>query len=132
MAGTFGTKARGFAPSLELDRAALGEVIGQKRALLGSVLPDEEEGTYSLRWEHVWRHPAFAARYSRLSRRERQLLGQRSSVPFGQGYWRVFHQWVAVAVVVGIVIHVVVVLWFAGDAADDGVVYWWHFEDWGG
>ena len=69
-------------------------------------------------------------RYNQAVKREHELIGTRQSVHWRLAYWRRFHQLLAWAFVLGLALHVVLVLFFAGYVADGREVYWWHFTAW--
>ena len=47
-----------------------------------------------------------------------------------EAWWRPLHLALAAAFVAGVVIHVVMVTFFAGYVADGGPVTWWHVTAW--
>jgi hypothetical protein len=49
-----------------------------------------------------------------------------------QAWWRPLHMALAWLFVLGVVIHVVTVTFFAGYVADGGPITWWHLRAWGG
>ena len=59
-------------------------------------------------------------------------MGQRDSVVMAQAWWRPLHLLLSWLFVGGLLLHVVLVTFFAGWVADGGEVYWWHVTRWGG
>lgn len=130
MADTFGTKQRGFGAPDPNTRAALARVIADKAALLARLDPAADEATFSVTLGHLLRRPVLATAYLRLARAEERLIGARGSVGPAQAWWRALHMALALTFVVGLVIHVVAVTFFAGYVADGGPVTWWHLTAW--
>jgi hypothetical protein len=129
MAATFATKQRAFVPAVG-DRAALAAVIERKRALLASLDPAAQEATFSPALAHWLRAPIATLRYLRLAREENDLVGTRASVGMEQAWWRPLHLLLAYLFVLGLVIHIVTVTFFAGYVADGGPITWWHLKAW--
>jgi len=129
MAATFATKQRAFVPAAG-DRAALAAVIERKRALLASLDPAAQEATFSPALAHWLRAPRATLRYLRLVREENSLVGTRASVGMEQAWWRPLHLALAYLFVLGLVIHVITVTFFAGYVADGGPITWWHLTAW--
>jgi hypothetical protein len=131
MAGTFASKQGSFALAKPEAREKFAGVIAAKRALLAQLDPKANEGTFSLTLTHWLGAPRISARYARLVREENRLMGMRESVGLAQAYWRAIHMAIAYLFVLGIVIHVITVTFFAGYVADGGPITWWHLTDWG-
>ena len=132
IAATFGSKHRPFMVPGTADKERLAAVIEAKRRLLSLLAPSQSEGTFSPLLSHWLRHPILTFRYARLARQEMQIIGQRRAVPAAQAYWRALHIVVALLFLVGLVVHVATVTFFAGYVADGGPVTWWHLTAWGG
>jgi len=130
MAATFATKQRGFAPVGPESRAALAAVIERKRALLASLDPAAQEGTFSPTLVHWMRSPRASLRYARLVREENGLIGTRASVGLQQAWWRPLHLALAYVFVLGLVTHVITVTFFAGYVAGGEPITWWHLSAW--
>ena len=130
MAATFATKQRGFAPATGEGRTALAAVIERKRALLASLDPAAQEATFSPTLVHWIRAPRASLRYARLIREENLLVGTRASVGMEQAWWRPLHLALAYLFVLGLVIHVITVTFFAGYVADGEPITWWHLTAW--
>lgn len=132
MAATFSTKAPAFRVPDHAARERLRQIIVEKRRLLETLDPQATEGTFSVNLPHVVRNPRLALAYRRLAREETMLLGTRQAVPARQAWWRPLHMALAWLFVLGIVIHVITVTFFAGYVADGGPITWWHLRAWGG
>lgn len=130
MAATFATKQRAFAPAGSENRAALAAVIERKRALLASLEPAAQEATFSPALVHWLRAPRATLRYLGLVREENGLVGTRASVGLEQAWWRPLHLALAYLFVLGLVIHVITVTFFAGYVAGGGPITWWHLRAW--
>jgi hypothetical protein len=130
MAATFATKQRGFGPAARDGRTALAAVIERKRALLASLDPAAQEATFSPTLVHWVRAPRASLRYAKLIREENRLVGTRASVGMEQAWWRPLHLALAYLFVLGLVIHVITVTFFAGYVADGEPITWWHLRAW--
>ena len=130
MAATFGSKTRPFtAPDPEV-KAALRKLIEQKRKLLAELDPAAQEALFSVTLTHYLKSPFKARAYALLARREAMLMGQRRSVHWMQAWWRPLHIGLAWLFFGGLVVHVVVVTFFAGYVAEGREIYWWHLAAW--
>jgi len=130
IAETFGAKHAHFAPLSDARKGALRRVIAAKEALLPRLDATALEGTYSVTLPHLLRAPAAAFAYMRLVREERAIMGTRAKVTPAQGYWRWVHMGLAWLFFAAVALHVVVVTFFAGYAADGGPIHWWHITAW--
>ena len=132
MAATFASKAPAFHVPDAVTRARLRELIAEKRELLAQLDPLANEATFSVNLPHFIRKPGRALAYRRLAREESLLLGTRAAVSAKQAWWRPLHMALAWLFVLGVVIHVITVTFFAGYVADGGPITWWHLRAWGG
>jgi hypothetical protein len=132
MAGTFASKAPGFNVPDAAARDRLRTLIAEKRRLLMQLDPQANEGTFSVNLPHFIRSPGLAMAYRKLAREESLLLGTRAAVSAKQAWWRPLHMALAWLFVLGVVIHVITVTFFAGYVADGGPITWWHLRAWGG
>ncbi len=130
MADTFGTKLDGFAKVDAVKRAEFHEVIGEKSALLKRLDPAAQEATFSVTLGHLIRQPGNAISYLRLARKEQSLMGARASVGSVQAWWRPVHLAFAATFIIGLLIHIVMVTFFAGYVAEGGAITWWHLTAW--
>jgi len=126
MAATFASKAPAFPVPDPGTRERLKAVISAKRRLLRDLEPQANEGTFSVTLSHWLRSPRRARAYGKLAREETRLLGTRRAVDPYQAWWRPLHMALAWIFVLGVVIHVATVTFFAGYVADGGPVAWWH------
>ena len=132
MAATFASKAPQFTVPDAATRARLRALISEKRALLAQLDPQASEATFSVNLPHFLRAPRLALAYRRLAREESMLLGTRAAVSAQQAWWRPLHMALAWIFVLGVVIHVITVTFFAGYVADGAPITWWHITAWGG
>lgn len=117
---------------LQTDRKALAEVIAAKTELLKQLDAQADEALFSPALKHWLQSPFLTLRYQRLIEQEYKLVGARRNAGKLLGYWRRLHMLMAVVFFLGLLVHVVVVLFFAGYAASGSEIYWWHIADWGG
>jgi cytochrome b561 len=129
-ATTFGSAAPAFRPPDERVRARLKGLIAEKERLLERLEPQSREGTFSVTLAHWLRHPRLAGRYARLAREENRLVSRRSAVDARQAWWRPLHLALAWIFVLGVVVHVVTVTFFAGYVAGANPITWWYITAW--
>lgn len=132
MAATFASKAPAFRVPDAATRERLRALIVQKRELLARLDANASEATFSVNLPHFLRSPRLALAYRRLAREETRLLGTRAAVTPQQAWWRPLHMALAWLFVLGVLVHVVTVTFFAGYVADGGPITWWHLKAWGG
>lgn len=132
VARTFAEKHKSFAAApVEQKRERLRAVLEKKRALLKTLDPAANEGTFSVQPAHWRSKPLKSWQYSKLVAEEREIMGTRHMVPMAQAYWWMAHRLLAYLFVLGIVIHVVTVTFFAGYVANyTGEITWWHLTEW--
>lgn len=130
MAATFAAKAPAFSAPDAATRERLREIIVEKRRLLPALDPRATEGTFSVNLPHFIRQPRLALDYRRLAREESRLLGARRAVPGPQAWWRPLHMALALIFVLGVLVHIVTVTFFAGYVADGAPITWWHITAW--
>ena len=121
----------GFSAPARLDKAALRALIERKRALLAKLDPAADEALFSPALKHWLRHPIGSLRYQAMAEREARMVGARANAGVRLGWSRRIHLLAALGFYLGLAAHVVVVLFFAGYAADGEVIDWWHITDWG-
>lgn len=131
MASTFASKQRAFFRVVPVDRARIARVIEGKRALLTSLDSNAREATFSPTLVHWLRAPRITWRYARLASEESRLIGARASVGTEQAWWRPLHLALAAVFIFGLLLHVIIVTFFAGYAAHGGPITWWYVTDWG-
>jgi hypothetical protein len=130
MAATFAAKAPAFSVPDAATRERLRQIIAEKYRLLPALDPQAAEGTFSVNLPHFIRSPRLALAYRSLAREESLLLATRRAVPPEQAWWRPLHMALAWIFVLGVVIHVITVTFFAGYVADGGPITWWHLAAW--
>lgn len=120
-----------FTQPLHIDREKLGKVIAAKQQLLKRLDADADEGLFSPTLAHWCRKPLLSWRYQQLITQESRLVGARQRAGWLLRAWRRVHIAAAVIFGLGMLAHIIVMLFFAGYAADGGVIDWWYFTDWG-
>ena len=120
-----------FTEPLQIDRARLAEVVEAKVELLRLLDRDADEALFSPTLQHWVRAPRYSLRYRCLIEEEYRLVGARRRAGLVLQWWRRVHLLVALLFFVGLLAHVIVVLFFAGYAAAEGEAYWWHITAWG-
>lgn len=113
-------------------RNRLARIIEQKRELLETLDPNATEALFSPNLRHWVRHPRQSFRYTRLAQAEAHIVGSRRRAGLLLGTWRRIHIACAALFVAGLILHVVLVTFFAGYVAGADPVYWWHVSAWGG
>lgn len=131
IAALFAARIGSFHEADDERRERLRRVIDAKRALLPALAPTADEALFSPDLRHALRHPWLTWRYARLAAREAQLVGRREAGLI-LAFWRRTHIALALLFLLGVMGHVVLVLFFAGYVAGDGPVDWWHVTAWGG
>ena len=119
-----------FDRSTAATESAASRKLNRKRALLASLDPAAQEATFSPTLMHWVRAPRASLRYARLIREENRLVGTRASVGMEQAWWRPLHLALAYVFVLGLVIHVITVTFFAGYVAGGEPITWWHLTAW--
>jgi hypothetical protein len=122
----------GFSAPAGLDKLALQQVIDAKINLLGTLDPAADEALFSPALKHWLWQPSRSCRYQLLAEREARMIGARASAGVVLGWSRRIHMLAALGFYLGLVAHIIVVLFFAGYAADGGVIDWWYITAWGG
>jgi hypothetical protein len=121
----------GFSAPAGLDRLALQGVIDAKANLLKTLDPGADEALFSPALKHWLGQPLNSCRYQWLAEREARMVGARGSVGIGLRWARRIHMLAALGFYLGLLAHVVVVLFFAGYAAGGEAIDWWHITAWG-
>ena len=131
MENTFGTKRTGFSVPDATIRNELKHLIAYKRRLLKKIDPSANEAFFSIQAKNWIKTPILAFRYNQAVAKEAGLLETRKSVPFIQAYYRSIHRFLSTAFLLGLIIHIVTTIFFAGYVAEDRHIYWWHITKWG-
>lgn len=122
----------GFSAPRNLDKAALQKLINAKTRLLQTLDPAADEALFSPALKHWLRRPLQSLRYQLLAEREARMVGARASTGKELSWSRRIHMLVALGFYLGLLAHIVVVLFFAGYAAGGEPIDWWHITAWGG
>jgi hypothetical protein len=122
----------GFSAPVGLNKLALQQVIDAKIDLLRTLDSTADEALFSPALKHWLRQPLRSTRYQLLAEREARMIGARASAGAGLGWSRRIHMLAALGFYLGLVAHIIVVLFFAGYAADGDVIDWWYITAWGG
>lgn len=130
MSATFGRKHRGFATADPTVTQQLRKIIEAKTEILRALDPAASEATFSVAPAHWRRHPRLAWAYWKLAREEEALISARQSVGAAQAWWRPLHMTLAALFVIGLIIHILTVTFFAGYVAEGREIYWWHLTAW--
>jgi len=129
-AASFAMKPTPFGAHDDSTKAALKNLIEAKVAVLKRLDPAAKEAVFSVTLGHWLRRPVLSMAYARLAHRESMLVKTRQSLPRSGAYWRPLHLLLAWLFLAGMIIHIIVVTFFAGYAADGGEIYWWHITAW--
>ena len=129
-AASFAMKPAPFGAHDDGTKAALKNLIEAKVAVLARLDPAAKEAVFSVTLGHWLRRPFLSLAYARLARRETMLVKTRQSLPRPGAYWRPLHLLLAWLFLAGMIIHIIVVTFFAGYVADGGEIYWWHVTAW--
>ncbi|MCF3629942.1 hypothetical protein RJ527_01685 [Thalassospiraceae bacterium LMO-SO8] len=130
MASTFGRKPAPFQAADPDLKAKLRVLIDRKTTLLQRLDPQASEALFSPTLRHFLRGPLKSLAYARLAREEARLIGARRSVSWLQAWWRPVHMVLAWLFLAGLILHVIVVTFFAGYVAEGRDIYWWHLAAW--
>ncbi len=122
----------GFSAPPGLDKVALQQLIDSKVSLLQRLDPNADEALFSPALKHWLRRPRLSLRYQWLAEREARLVGARAAASPELGWSRRIHMLVALGFYLGLLAHVIVVLFFAGYAAGGEPIDWWYITAWGG
>ena len=131
VSSVFGGRYAAIIGTGNLDKERLRALIDAKTALLTRLDREAEEALFSPTLSHWCRHPLLSLRYVRLAQAEAGLIGQRRAVSPALAHWRALHIAAAFLFLIGLVVHVVTVTFFAGYVADGGPIGWWHMTAWG-
>jgi hypothetical protein len=121
----------GFTAPPGLDRHRLQALIDAKVSLLGELDAEADEALFSPALHHWLRQPLKSCRYQLLAEREARMVGARTSADAGLRWARRIHMLAALGFYLGLIAHVIVVLFFAGYAAGGGEIDWWYVTAWG-
>ncbi|MDH5353146.1 MAG: hypothetical protein OEY09_01775 [Gammaproteobacteria bacterium] len=123
--------ASGFGKPESLDRNKLQVLIEYKQSTLARLEPCASEALFSPNLRHWITHPLLSLRYQRLISMEAEMIGARQGAGLIMAWSRRLHMLAATLFFLGLLAHVIVVLFFAGYAAGDGEIDWWYITAWG-
>ena len=121
----------GFSAPPGLDKLALQGVIDAKVALLARLDPAADEALFSPALKHWLGQPLDSCRYQWLAEREASMVGARAAVGVELRWARRIHMLAALGFYLGLLAHVIVMLFFAGYAAAGADIDWWYITAWG-
>lgn len=122
---------QGFGAWQGEKKQAIQSIIQQKTELLKSIDCEAQEALFSPALKHWLRHPLLCTQYQRLADKEAALVGARQAAGRVLAWSRRVHILAGVMFYFGLMAHLIVVLFFAGYAADGEVIHWWYITDWG-
>ncbi|MFT5219648.1 MAG: drug/metabolite transporter superfamily protein YnfA [Planctomycetota bacterium] len=125
------SSADGFRRNITPDQTELATLIQQKLALLQIIEAGADEGLFSLRLKHWCKHPQLSYHYHQRVNREAAIIGVREFAGVITGWSRRLHIFAGLIFYFGLLAHVIIVLFFAGYAADGDPIIWWHITAWG-
>jgi hypothetical protein len=123
--------AQGFSAPAGLDKAALQKLIDRKSSLLSRLDSNAEEALFSPALRHWLGSPVKSFRYQLLAQQEANMIGARASAGNTLAWSRRIHMLAALAFYLGLISHIIVMLFFAGYAAGGDAIDWWYITDWG-
>lgn len=123
--------AGGFGPAKKFNKQHLQALIERKQKLLTKLDNSATEALFSPNLGHWMRHPLLTLRYQKLIAEEAGMIGARASAGFWLAWSRRIHMIAAALFFIGLIAHVIIVLFFAGYAAGEGEIDWWYITDWG-
>ena len=125
------TIAPGFSKPDSLDKAKLQVLIEYKQQLLQKLDTRASEALFSPNLKHWLRHPLQSLRYQRLISMEADMVGARQGAGLLLAWSRRLHMLIATLFYLGLIAHVITVLFFAGYAAGGEEITWWYITDYG-
>ncbi len=123
--------ASGFDKQKSLDKKGLQILIEYKQLILARLDPTATEALFSSNLKHWLTHPLLSLRYQRLISMEADMVGARQSAGLVMAWSRRLHMLAAVLFYLGLISHIIVVLFFAGYAAGGEAIDWWYVTDYG-
>jgi len=123
--------ASGFSAPAGLDKTALQGIIDDKIHLLSKLDSAADEALFSPALKHWLRQPINSCRYQLLAEREARMVGARGAVGIELRWSRRIHMLAALGFYLGLLAHVIVMLFFAGYAAGGDDIDWWYITAWG-
>jgi hypothetical protein len=126
----FGSREDSFYISTK-TKYQIKTLINEKVSVLKRLDADADEALFSPNLRHALRHPFLTFKYTILTSRESRLVGARIRAGNILSLWRPLHILIAIIFILGSIIHMITVIFFAGYVAGDDVIYWWHLASWG-
>lgn len=123
--------AGGFGPARPINKQQLQALIERKQQLLSKLDSSASEAVFSPNLGHWLCRPLLTLRYQKLIAGEARMIGARASAGYWLAWSRRIHMIAAALFFIGLIAHVIVVLFFAGYAAGEGEIDWWYITDWG-
>ena len=123
--------APGFSKPHTLDKDQLRILIEYKQSLLTRLDPSATEALFSPNLKHWLKHPILSLRYQRLIAMEADMVGARAGAGVILAWSRRLHMLAATLFYVGLLAHIIVVLFFAGYASGGEEIDWWYVTDYG-
>jgi hypothetical protein len=121
----------GFGAAAKFDKQQLQALIEHKQRLLLTLDSSVQEALFSPSLRHWLRHPWLTLCYQKLITEEERMIGARTSAGFWMAWSRRIHMIAAALFFIGLIAHVIIVLFFAGYAAGEDEIGWWYITDWG-
>lgn len=131
LATRFAAQPGSYQQAEPVRRQELAKIIERKRQLLTRLDSRASEALFSPNLYHWLRHPWRSLLYQKLAFAEARLVGSRRRAGTILALWRRVHIGVAFLCLVGLITHVVLVMFFAGYVASGDPIYWWHVAAWG-
>ncbi len=123
--------APGFSQPDKLDKARLKVLIEYKQQLLKKLDPQADEALFSPTLRHWLQHPWLSLCYQRLISLETDMVGAREGAGLVLAWSRHLHMLAATLFYLGLIAHIIVVLFFAGYTAGGEEIDWWYITDYG-
>lgn len=122
---------QGFGVWQGQNKESIQTIINHKKELLKSLDNNAQEALFSPALKHWLRHPLLSAKYQRLADKESALVGARQAAGKTLAWSRRIHMMAGALFYLGLITHLIIVLFFAGYAAGGEEISWWYITDWG-
>jgi len=124
-------QSTGFKTHKKLNKDTLKAIIDSKIKLLQRLDSTQNEALFSPTLKHWFWHPIKSTQYQWLADKEARLIGFRQEAGFILNGSRRIHLLVAFLFFAGLLSHIIIILFFAGYAAQGGEIDWWYITAWG-
>ena len=121
----------GFALPNTVDKVTLATIIDKKVKCLHLLDAKASEALFSPTLGHWLSHPGLSMKYQLLINAEARIVGARQAAGNMLAGSRRIHMLAATLFYLGLLTHIITVLFFAGYAAGNGEIDWWYITDWG-